>query len=74
MEKRCAGVRIIRRGGRRGEARSGEARRSGCGEGQPFFKATRKINDGHQIEEVGKKLRAMMPWIQKEKMVDKDKN
>ena len=42
--------------------------------GQPFFKATRKINDGHQIEEVGKKLRAMMPWIQKEKMVDKDKN
>ena len=42
--------------------------------GQPFFKATRRINDGHQIEEVGEKLRAMMPWIQKEKMVDKDKN
>ena len=42
--------------------------------GQPFFKATRRINDGHQIEEVGGKLRAMMPWIQKEKMVDKDKN
>ncbi len=42
--------------------------------GQPFFKATRRINDGHQIEEVGKKLRAMMPWIQKEKMVDKNKN
>ena len=42
--------------------------------GQPFFKATRRINDGHQIEEVGKKLRAMMPWIQKERMVDKDKN
>jgi ketol-acid reductoisomerase len=42
--------------------------------GQPFFKATRRINDDHQIEEVGKKLRAMMPWIQKEKMVDKDKN
>jgi ketol-acid reductoisomerase len=42
--------------------------------GQPFFKATRRINDEHQIEKVGEKLRAMMPWIQKEKMVDKDKN
>jgi ketol-acid reductoisomerase len=42
--------------------------------GQPFFKATRKINDGHQIENVGKKLRDMMPWISEGKMVDKEKN
>ena len=42
--------------------------------GQPFFKATRRNNDGHQIEEVGKKLRAMMPWISKKKLVDSDKN
>ena len=42
--------------------------------GQPFFKATRKINDGHQIEEVGEKLRGMMPWISAGKMVDKAKN
>ena len=42
--------------------------------GQPFFKATRRINDAHQIEKVGEKLRAMMPWIANEKMVDKDKN
>mgnify|MGYP001372566323 CR=1 FL=1 len=42
--------------------------------GQPFFKATRRNNDAHQIEKVGEQLRAMMPWIQKGKMVDKDKN
>ena len=42
--------------------------------GQPFFKATRRINDEHQIEQVGEKLRAMMPWISKGKMVDKARN
>ncbi|MBE2278690.1 MAG: ketol-acid reductoisomerase, partial [Rhodobacteraceae bacterium] len=42
--------------------------------GQPFFKATRRINDEHQIEQVGAKLRAMMPWISKGKMVDKARN
>jgi len=42
--------------------------------GQPFFKATRRNNDAHQIEEVGEKLRAMMPWISAGKMVDKAKN
>ena len=42
--------------------------------GQPFFKATRRINDEHQIEKVGEKLRAMMPWISKGKMVDKARN
>ncbi len=42
--------------------------------GQPFFKATRRINDEHQIEQVGAKLRAMMPWIAKGKMVDKARN
>ena len=31
--------------------------------GQPMFKSTRRINDAHQIEEVGEKLRGMMPWI-----------
>ncbi len=42
--------------------------------GQPHFKATRRINDEHQIEQVGEKLRAMMPWISAGKMVDKSKN
>jgi ketol-acid reductoisomerase len=42
--------------------------------GQPMFKATRRINDEHQIEKVGEKLRAMMPWISKGKMVDRARN
>ena len=42
--------------------------------GQPFFKGTRRLNDAHQIEEVGKKLRGMMPWISAGRMVDKEKN
>ena len=42
--------------------------------GQPMFKATRRINDEHQIEKVGEKLRAMMPWIAKGKMVDRARN
>lgn len=42
--------------------------------GQPFFKGTRRINDAHQIEEVGKTLRGMMPWIAAGKMVDKARN
>jgi ketol-acid reductoisomerase len=45
-----------------------------CKAGQPSFKATRRINDAHQIEEVGAKLRAMMPWIAKNKLVDKGRN
>ncbi|MGM0660430.1 MAG: ketol-acid reductoisomerase [Pseudomonadota bacterium] len=42
--------------------------------GQPFFKGTRRMNDAHQIEEVGVKLRGMMPWISAGKLVDQDKN
>ncbi len=42
--------------------------------GQPFFKATRRLNDGHQIEEVGRKLREMMPWITAGKLVDRERN
>ena len=42
--------------------------------GQPMFKAIRRNNDAHQIEEVGEKLRGMMPWIAAGKMVDKSKN
>jgi ketol-acid reductoisomerase len=41
--------------------------------GQPSFKATRANNNAHPIEDVGAKLRAMMPWIGKNKLVDKDK-
>jgi len=42
--------------------------------GQPSFKATRRRNAEHQIEEVGARLRGMMPWIGKNKLVDKARN
>jgi ketol-acid reductoisomerase len=42
--------------------------------GQPTIKASRRANDEHEIEQVGQKLREMMPWISKGKMVDKSKN
>ncbi len=45
-----------------------------CKAGQPSFKATRRRQSEHAIEEVGGKLRAMMPWISKNKLVDKDRN
>lgn len=38
------------------------------------FKAIRARNDQHQIEKVGAKLREMMPWIAKGKLVDKTRN
>jgi ketol-acid reductoisomerase len=34
----------------------------------------RRISGEHQIEEVGSKLRAMMPWIKANRLVDKSKN
>jgi ketol-acid reductoisomerase len=45
-----------------------------CKAGQPRFKATRRLNDAHPIEEVGKKLRDMMPWIKAGALVDKSRN
>jgi ketol-acid reductoisomerase len=42
--------------------------------GQASFKAMRKRGAEHDIEKVGEKLRAMMPWISKNKLVDKTKN
>ncbi len=42
--------------------------------GQPSFKATRRRGSEHQIEEVGGRLRAMMPWITKNKLVDTARN
>ncbi len=42
--------------------------------GQPELKASRKAAAAHPIEETGAKLRAMMPWIAKNKLVDQAKN
>ena len=42
--------------------------------GQVSFKAMRRRQAEHNIEEVGARLRGMMPWIAKGKLVDKAKN
>ncbi|WP_207481605.1 ketol-acid reductoisomerase [Arenibaculum pallidiluteum] len=47
---------------------------SECKVGQPSFKAMRRRHAEHDIEKVGEKLRAMMPWIAANKLVDKAKN
>jgi ketol-acid reductoisomerase len=41
---------------------------------QTSFKATRARNAAHQIEDVGARLRDMMPWIKEKALVDKSKN
>jgi ketol-acid reductoisomerase len=45
-----------------------------CKAGQPSFKATRRREAEHSIEEVGARLRGMMPWISANRLVDKEKN
>ncbi len=45
-----------------------------CQAGQPSFKAMRRRSAEHSIEQVGEKLRGMMPWIAKNKLVDKTRN
>ncbi|MSO53830.1 MAG: ketol-acid reductoisomerase [Rhodospirillales bacterium] len=42
--------------------------------GQPSFKALRRGAAEHDIEKVGEKLRAMMPWLAEKRLVDKSKN
>ena len=42
--------------------------------GQASFKATRRRAAEHPIEDVGQRLRAMMPWISKNKLVDTTRN
>ncbi len=42
--------------------------------GAPVLKSSRRIASEHPIETVGAKLRDMMPWIRKNKLVDQTKN
>ena len=42
--------------------------------GAPTLISRRRLNSEHQIEVVGEKLRAMMPWIKKNKLVDQTRN
>jgi ketol-acid reductoisomerase len=42
--------------------------------GAPTLMSRRRLTADHEIEVVGAKLRAMMPWIAKNKLVDQSKN
>jgi ketol-acid reductoisomerase len=60
-----------------GEIQSGQYAREFVLEnraGAPMLLAQRRNLSAHQIEVVGEKLRAMMPWIKKNKLVDQAKN
>ncbi len=41
---------------------------------RPVYNALLKKGEAHPIEDVGAKLRAMMPWLKSGKLVDKNKN
>ncbi len=45
-----------------------------CRANQPSFKAMRRMAAEHPIEDVGARLRAMMPWISENALVDKSRN
>lgn len=42
--------------------------------GKPQFKQLETAAETHQIEEVGKRLRGMMPWLGEKRLVDRSKN
>ncbi|MBI2994309.1 MAG: ketol-acid reductoisomerase [Gammaproteobacteria bacterium] len=42
--------------------------------GAPVMKAMRRVSREHPIEQVGERLRSMMPWIKRDKLVDKERN
>jgi ketol-acid reductoisomerase len=42
--------------------------------GMPHFRELRKEAANHPVEQVGAKLRAMMPWLATERLVDRNKN
>lgn len=59
------------------EIRSGQFAKEWVLENQanrPVYNALLAKGERHPIEEVGGKLRAMMPWLKKDQLVDKNKN
>ena len=59
------------------EIQNGEFAREWIGEnrtGVSVLKAKRRLAREHRIEEVGERLRGMMPWIGANKLVDKSRN
>ena len=60
-----------------GEIQSGQFAKEWVLENQanrPVYNALLKKGEGHPIEEVGGRLRSMMPWLKKDQLVDKNKN
>lgn len=45
-----------------------------CKANKPVFNALTKKGEQHPLEEIGARLRSMMPWLKKSKLVDKSKN
>ncbi|MBI5190923.1 MAG: ketol-acid reductoisomerase [Nitrospirae bacterium] len=45
-----------------------------CQANKPVFNALTRMGEEHEIEQVGTKLRGMMSWLGKSKLVDKAKN
>lgn len=41
---------------------------------RPVYNALLKKGEEHPVEEIGRKLRGMMPWLQKDTLVDRSKN
>lgn len=59
------------------EIQSGQFAREWMLENQankPVFTALTRKGQAHPVEEVGERLRKMMPWLQKSRLVDKTKN
>jgi ketol-acid reductoisomerase len=58
------------------EIQSGEFAREWvleCRANKPVFNALTRKGEQHPIEEVGARLRAMMPWLKRDRLVDKSK-
>jgi ketol-acid reductoisomerase len=45
-----------------------------CQAGMPTLKAGRRLTEQHSLEQVGSRLREMMPWINSSRIVDKSRN
>ena len=59
------------------EIQTGQFAREWIGEnrtGAAVLKAKRRLAKQHPIEEVGERLRSMMPWIKESQLVDKSRN
>jgi ketol-acid reductoisomerase len=59
------------------EIQSGEFARewlTECRVGRPVFKALLRRGEEHPIEDVGRRMRAMMPWLKRKKLVDRARN